>query len=182
RRASLKGAHDGARSARGNPRIAHQTTVSREIGRDRARGSQPERHPGGLLESEERQGHLAPGRMVLGARPGEPAHAQAWDYSSDGLDITYRVRPGVRWHDGQAFSSDDVKFTFDLIHAQNLSEYSQWLVDLTGVETPDANTVVLRFAKPQAFNPGLAIPILPKHIWGGKSIAEIQKFANQTPI
>ncbi len=112
----------------------------------------------------------------------EPGLAQAWDYSSDGLDITYRLRPGVRWHDGQAFSSDDVKFTFDLIHAQNLSEYSQWLVDLTGVETPDANTVVLRFAKPQAFNPGLAIPILPKHIWGGKSIAEIQKFANQTPI
>jgi peptide/nickel transport system substrate-binding protein len=112
----------------------------------------------------------------------EPGLAQAWHYSSDGLDITYRLRPGVRWHDGQAFSSDDVKFTFDLIHAQNLSEYAQWLVDLTGVETPDANTVVLRFAKPQAFNPGLAIPILPKHIWGGKSVAEIQKFANQTPI
>ena len=112
----------------------------------------------------------------------EPGLAQSWDYSSDGLDITYHLRQGVKWHDGQAFSSEDVKFTYDLIHQQNLSEYAQWLTDLVSVDTPDANTVILRFSKPQAFNPGLAIPILPEHIWQGMSRSDVHKFSNDQPV
>jgi peptide/nickel transport system substrate-binding protein len=40
----------------------------------------------------------------------------------------------------------------------------------------------VRFSKPQAFNPGLAIPILPEHVWGGMSADEIRKAANDTPV
>ena len=46
----------------------------------------------------------------------------------------------------------------------------------------NGNDVVVTFSSPQAFDPGLSIPILPKHIWQGKSTAEIQKFANDTPV
>jgi len=112
----------------------------------------------------------------------EPGLATSFEYSSDGLSITYDLRDGVKWHDGQPFTSADVKFTFDLIHDQNLSEYGQWLTDMTSVDTPDASTVVVNFSKPQAFNPGLSIPILPEHIWSGKSADDIQKFANDQPI
>ncbi len=112
----------------------------------------------------------------------EPGLAKSFEYSSDGLSITYNLRDGVKWHDGQPFTSADVKFTFDLIHDQNLSEYGQWLTDMTSVDTPDAATAVVNFSKPQAFNPGLSIPILPEHIWSGKSADEIQKFANDDPV
>jgi len=112
----------------------------------------------------------------------EPGLAKSFQYSSDGLSITYDLRDGVRWQDGQPFTSADVKFTFDLIHDQNLSEYGQWLTDMTSVDTPDASTAVVNFSKPQAFNPGLSIPILPEHIWSGKSAEDIQKFANDQPI
>jgi peptide/nickel transport system substrate-binding protein len=108
--------------------------------------------------------------------------AQSFDYTDDGLGITYNLRPDVTWHDGEAFTSADVKFTFDLIHDQNLGAYSQWLTGMTGVDTPDDHTVVVNFDKPQAFNPGLTIPILPEHIWSGMSVEDIQKFANETPV
>jgi peptide/nickel transport system substrate-binding protein len=112
----------------------------------------------------------------------EPGLAESWSYSDDGLDITYNLRSGVTWHDEEPFTSADVKFTFDTIHQYELGEYSQWLVDMTGVETPNDTTVVVKFSKPQAFNPGLAIPILPEHIWTGMSADEIRKFENLTPI
>ena len=53
---------------------------------------------------------------------------------------------------------------------------------MTDVKATDPATVVVTFKRPQAFDPGLAIPILPKHIWTGMSSAEIQKFANDTPV
>jgi peptide/nickel transport system substrate-binding protein len=112
----------------------------------------------------------------------EPGLAKSFEYSSDGLSITYDLRDGVKWQDGQPFTSADVKFTFDLIHDQNLSEYGQWLTDMTSVDTPDASTAVVNFSKPQAFNPGLSIPILPEHIWQGKSAKDIQTFANDQPV
>ena len=111
-----------------------------------------------------------------------PGLAESSAYSSDGKTITYRLRPGVKWHDGKAFTADDVTFTFDLIHRHNLSQYAQWLVDMTATEATDANTVTVHFKRPQAFDPGLAIPIVPQHIWQRMSPDAIQKFPNAKPI
>ena len=78
-------------------------------------------------------------------------------------------------------TSDDVKYTYEEIHKDSLGQYAQWLTDLLGVDTPDAMTAVINFSKPQAFNPGLTIPILPKHIWSSMSAKEIGTFTNATP-
>ncbi len=108
--------------------------------------------------------------------------AKSYEYSADGTSITYHLRPNVTWQDGEPFSSADVKFTFDLIHDENLGAYAQWLTDMTDVQTPDDLTAVVSFSAPQAFNPGLTIPILPEHIWSEMSAEEIQKFHNDDPI
>jgi peptide/nickel transport system substrate-binding protein len=42
--------------------------------------------------------------------------------------------------------------------------------------------VVVSFRRPQAFDPALAIPILPAHVWKGMSGSQVQKFANDTPV
>lgn len=43
----------------------------------------------------------------------EPCLAESWDLSPDQLVYTYHLRHGVKWHDGEPFTADDVKFTFD---------------------------------------------------------------------
>ena len=112
----------------------------------------------------------------------EPQLAESYQYSTDGTAITFKLRSGVTWSDGQPFTADDVKFTYDLIHREELGEYAQWLTHLSGVDVPDPATVVLRFDKPQAFDPALTIPILPRHIWGSMDAKAINAFANDTPV
>jgi peptide/nickel transport system substrate-binding protein len=112
----------------------------------------------------------------------EPELATDYSYAADGLSITFKLRTGVSWHDGTPFTSADVKYTYDTIHDNELGQYAQWLTHLTAVETPDDATVVLKFDKPQAFNPALVIPILPKHIWSSMTAKEIETFTNDKPV
>jgi peptide/nickel transport system substrate-binding protein len=111
----------------------------------------------------------------------QPGLATSWSYSGDGKSITYKLRDAT-WHDGKPFSSADVKFTFELIKSKQVSQYAQWVTDLTGADAPNPTTLVLHFSAPQAFNPGLAVPIMPQHIWQSKTATQIQKFANATPV
>jgi peptide/nickel transport system substrate-binding protein len=112
----------------------------------------------------------------------EPGLAKSFEYSTDGKAITFHLQPTAKWSDGQAVTSDDVKYTFEAIHKDSIGQYAQWLTDLTGVVTPDPATAVVNFSKPQAFNPGLTIPILPKHIWSKMTAKDIGTFTNATPV
>jgi peptide/nickel transport system substrate-binding protein len=112
----------------------------------------------------------------------QPELAQEFSYSEDGLSITYKLRQGVKWHDGQDFSAEDAAFTYNLIKDNELGQFAQWLTNMVSATAEDATTFVVTFDKPQAFNPGLAIPILPKHIWESMSAEDIETFSNDTPI
>jgi peptide/nickel transport system substrate-binding protein len=112
----------------------------------------------------------------------QPELASSFEYSSDGTAITFHLQSGATWSDGKPVTSADVKYTYEAIHKDSLGAYAQWLTDLIGVDTPDPATAVVKFSKPQAFNPGLTIPILPEHIWSSKSAKDIGTFANGTPV
>ena len=45
----------------------------------------------------------------------EPALAESWERSDDGLEWTFHLRRGVVWHDGEPFTAHDVEFTFNRI-------------------------------------------------------------------
>ena len=50
----------------------------------------------------------------------EPSLATNWEISPDGLLYTFKLREGVKWHDGKPFTGSDVKFSFDAImHPEN---------------------------------------------------------------
>ncbi len=112
----------------------------------------------------------------------KPEASLATGAKQDGATITYTLRDGVTWHDGTAFTADDVVYTFELIAKNELGVNAQYLVDLDTAKASDPKTVVLTFKKPQAFDPGLVVPILPKHIWGTKTPDEVSKFPNADPI
>ena len=101
-----------------------------------------------------------------------PDLAESWEISDDATSYTFHLAEGVTWHNGEPFTSEDVKFTFENILLKYHSRTKAGLEKvLAGIDTPDANTVVFRFNKPYA--PLLQrldvteAPILPKHIYEG---------------
>lgn len=111
-----------------------------------------------------------------------PALATSRSYSADGKSITYKLRTGVTWHDGKPFTAQDVQYTWEVTAKGNLGQAAQYLTDLIAVDIVDPGTVTARFRRPQAFDPALIIPIVPKHIWGPMSTTAIEKFSNPHPI
>src|SRR6516162_583895 len=44
-----------------------------------------------------------------------PDLATSWSWSEDGTELTFKLRQGVKWHDGKPFTANDVKCTYDLL-------------------------------------------------------------------
>src|SRR5207302_9318339 len=87
---------------------------------------------------------------------------------ADGKTVTYKLKPGVKWADGQPFSADDVVFTYDyVINKETAATTYGTYVDLDKVEAVDPTTVRLTFKQatggwyvPFVGGPGM---VLPKH-------------------
>lgn len=100
--------------------------------------------------------------------------AESFQISADGLTYTFKLRPNIVWHDGHAFSAEDVKFSLEQINSK-LHPYHGAMNAIAAFEAADANTFVLRLKHPQASlisTLGLfSGAILPRHIWEGKDAA-----------
>ncbi|MGI9032721.1 MAG: ABC transporter substrate-binding protein [Acidimicrobiales bacterium] len=103
-----------------------------------------------------------------------PLIAEAYTPSSDGLTHTFQIRDGIKWHDGQPLTVDDVVFTYDYFRSQTLAPQVIAKPDnVAAARAVDARTVEIRLDKPIvtfARNVAGQIPIVPKHIWS--SIAD----------
>jgi len=87
--------------------------------------------------------------------------------SKDGLTITYRLKKGVKWSDGQPFTSADVKFTWEaLVNPKNLVKSRSGYELIESVETPDDHTAVVKYKEYYAPYLTRFAPVLPKHILG----------------
>ena len=102
----------------------------------------------------------------------QPLLAQAWDISPDGLTYTFKLRPNVKWHDGQPFTSADVSYTIlevlKKVHPRGRSAFAK----VTAVETPDPLTAVIKLSQPAppmltALASSYESPMVPKHLFAG---------------
>jgi peptide/nickel transport system substrate-binding protein len=95
-----------------------------------------------------------------------PMVARSWDIAPDGTSVTFRMRDGVLWHDGERVTSKDVAYTVNLIRdpATLARSWASSFDNLASIETPDDLTVVVRYAKPyaDALEPWRA-PLVPEH-------------------
>ena len=87
--------------------------------------------------------------------------------SEDGLTITYKLKEGLKWSDGEPVTSADIKFTWQaLVNPKNLVKSRTGYELIESVETPDELTAVVKYK--EYFAPYLTrfAPILPVHILG----------------
>src|SRR5881275_2484354 len=54
-----------------------------------------------------------------------PDLAESWAWSSDNKKLTFKLRQGVKWHDGKPFTSADVKCTFDMLMGKSQQKFRQ---------------------------------------------------------
>ncbi|HEU0241910.1 MAG TPA: ABC transporter substrate-binding protein [Micromonosporaceae bacterium] len=99
-----------------------------------------------------------------------PWLAKSYTWSTDGKSITFTLRDGVKWSDGQPFTADDVAYTFTLMQQNKALNYDG--VPITGATTSGTNSVTISFSAPE-FTNIYAIAgqtwIVPKHVWSQQS-------------
>jgi peptide/nickel transport system substrate-binding protein len=99
----------------------------------------------------------------------EPGLAEKWEIGDGGRSITFHLRKGVKWFDGEPFTSHDVVFTLHVIYDQRVPNSERPILTIDGkpieIEAPDAQTVKMTLPRP--FAPllySIGFDILPAHI------------------
>ena len=104
-----------------------------------------------------------------------PELAERWSWQDKYRNLVFFLRHDVKWHDGKPFTSQDVKYTFDMVRGApeakaklKVNPRKLWYDDVDAIEAPDPYTVVFRLKHPQ---PSLLLmlasgysPVYPAHV------------------
>ncbi len=104
----------------------------------------------------------------------QPSLAESWTITPDGKTVTFKLRKGVKFHDGQPFTSADVQFSImevlKKVHPRGINTFKE----VTAIETPDPLTAVFKLANAAPYMmaalSGYESPMIPKHIFGSGDI------------
>lgn len=102
-----------------------------------------------------------------------PDLAESYEFSEDGMTLTFHLHEGVKWHDGVDFTSEDVKWTYDTMISEQWFKATS-LESVESIECPDANTVVFNLNAPD-------VTIIPKLGWYGTFILPKHLYEGQDP-
>jgi peptide/nickel transport system substrate-binding protein len=95
-----------------------------------------------------------------------PAMAESWTFSGDCRELTFKLRQGVKWHDGRPFTADDVVFTYrTMINPKTPAPFKEGYLLVKDTVALDPYTVRVTYEKPYAR--ALATwtdYVLPKHV------------------
>lgn len=109
----------------------------------------------------------------------QPWLVSAASTSDDGLTITLDLKEGITWHDGEPFSAEDVKFTFEYFKQYERSRFTRALVPVASVAAEGDTRVIITLSAPApSFELGALadVPIMPQHIWAEITTPEEQPF------
>lgn len=107
-----------------------------------------------------------------------PRLAKSWDYDEENFTYTFHLEEGVKWHDGEPFTADDVKFTIEAImDPANESENAPNYEDVESITVIDDHTIEFKLSAPNvAFLDYMTMAILPKHLLEGENMQESDFF------
>ena len=113
-----------------------------------------------------------------------PELAASWSLSEDKRTYTFKLQPGVKWHDGQDFTADDVVFSIMKFNMELSPRARSIFTRIKEATAPDPLTVVLTLDTP--FEPLLLMldctscVMVAKHIYEGQDFRNTP--ANQKPV
>ncbi len=102
-----------------------------------------------------------------------PDLATEWKWSEDGTKLTFKLREGVKWHDGKPFTSADVKCTWDMVKGGEESKLRKnprksWYFNLKEVTVNGDSEVTFNLGRPQpsllTMLAGAFSPVYPCHV------------------
>ena len=106
------------------------------------------------IENQTVAGHIYNGLVKYDQATNEirPDLATEWSVSEDGTTWTFKLREGVKWHNGYGdLTADDVKFSLErVLDPATNSRYRGQLAGVKSVDAPDAHTVVITLESPNA--------------------------------
>jgi peptide/nickel transport system substrate-binding protein len=111
-----------------------------------------------------------------------PWLATSWVWSTDNKKLTFTLRDGVKWSDGQPFSANDVAFTFNLLKQNKALRGNNVWDYLSAVKAIDAKSVEFTFARLYTiglYDLGQQV-IVPEHLW--KNVQDPLQYANENPV
>ena len=106
-----------------------------------------------------------------------PELATSWNWSEDKKALTFKLREGVKWHDGKPFTSADVKCTFDMLMGKSQNRFRKnprkdWYFNVEDVIADNPLQATIHLKRPQpAILAMLASgysPIYPCHVSPGR--------------
>jgi len=123
--------------------------------------------------------------VIFNAMHGGRPHyrlATDFDFSDDLLTLTFTLRDGVLWSDGQPFDAEDVVFTFRMLKRHRALDTLDIWERVSDVQAPDPHTVVftLRKANANMAFEIVRVPIVPEHVWS--RVADPVTFTNAEPV
>lgn len=100
--------------------------------------------------------------------------AKSWDFDEASCTYTFHLEENVKWHDGEPFTAEDVKFTIEAImDPENGSENAPNYEDVEEIAVIDEHTVSFRLSAPNvAFLDYMTMAVLPKHLLEGEDMQE----------
>ncbi|MGL4850394.1 MAG: ABC transporter substrate-binding protein [Clostridium sp.] len=111
-----------------------------------------------------------------------PGLAESWTWNEKTLTYKFKLRENIKWHDGEKFTANDVKFTYDVIKdPKNNSEILSNYEEIKEVKVIDEYNIEFVLSEPNvAILDYLTVGIIPEHILKGQNIAEHE--FNKKPI
>jgi peptide/nickel transport system substrate-binding protein len=93
-----------------------------------------------------------------------PAIAESYQISPDGLTYTFKLRNGVKFHNGNPVTSQDVKFSYDRLAGTTTGKpLNPVFQDVQSIDAPDSSTVIIKLKKNNSsFLTALTAAVIPK--------------------
>ena len=126
--------------------------------------------------------HLLFDSLVKLDQNGDPVAslAESWSYDDATMTYTFKLRSDVKWHDGEMFTADDVKFTIEAIMTpDNGSENYPNYIEIDEIKVISDTEIAFVLTEPNfAFLDYMTMSILPEHKLQGEDMWESDYFKN----
>lgn len=123
--------------------------------------------------------------IIFNAMKGGKAYyrlAEGYSYSDDLKTLTFNLRKGVKWSDGEAFDAQDVAYSMDLAKEHKALDIQAVWGIIDSYEVVDSHTIKfnLKQANAAAAYKIVKAPVIAEHIW--RNIKDPVTFTNETPV